>query len=111
MFDAGSGSMDSIFLDGVHASRKIISPSNLSYSDDENGCAIWIDNMKRNPDIIPRWKKWLGKYGNDEKKLVATKKKEFSRCNQILQAFILDAETSPDYNDISKAIVTALFST
>jgi hypothetical protein len=86
----GPGSMVSIFLKGFHPSHKIISRSSLGYSNIENGCALWIEKMKKSPSIIPQWKKWLTKHGNDEKKFVETKIKEFAHCNQILQAFILD---------------------
>lgn len=102
-----SGSMVSNFLDEFHTSPKIICTRNLSYSDDENGCAIWIEGMKH----IPEWEKWVKKYKDNEKQLVETKKKEFARCNQFLRAFILDAEPNMNYNGTSKEIMTALFST
>jgi hypothetical protein len=81
MFDAGSGSMVSIFLDAVHVSRKVISRSNLSYSDDENGCVIWIDNIKRNPDIVPDGGNGLGNMGMMRRNMWRRRKNSLVKSN------------------------------
>ena len=98
----------SLFIDAFHEERKIVPQRNLSYSHDENGAGLWIAKLKQSANI--KWDEWAKKHGG-EQYLVEAKQKEFTRCNRILEAFILDAETSHNHRVASKAIMTALFST